>query len=169
MSRRRRARLEGEAEPRELREVEAALNGRLHLELLPDVGVLADQLAGAARQGLVGRLPRLPEVHRTPALGDLVGDPRLETESRHVFELADGLVTEVAPELPDRRLRVRQAPEDEPDDQSSGAWVAGNVPGIRERLRSRTWRFPPGAFAPAVRRSGPERRSTITVTFSLSL
>src|SRR5215216_5954449 len=159
--------LEREPEPRELFEDEAALDGRLDVELLADVGVAADQLPGPARELLVGRLARLPEVHRPPPLGGLVGEPGLEAKARNLLERVHGLVAQIAAELPDGRLRVGEVPEDEPDDQ--GASVSGNVPGIRARRRSRIWRFPPGTFDAARRRSGPVRRSTRTVTFGLSL
>src|SRR5207248_6998939 len=56
------------------------------------------------------------EVHGAPALGPLVGDPSLEPQPGHLLELLDRLVAQVAAELRDRRLRVGETPEDEPDD-----------------------------------------------------
>jgi len=43
----------------------------------------------------------------------------LEPEPAHVLERVDGLVAQVPPKLSDGRLRVREAPEDEPDDHAS--------------------------------------------------
>src|SRR5512132_4207659 len=64
-----RARLEGESEARELLDLEAALDRRLDVELLSDVRILADELAGLARDVLTRRRRRLPEIDRAPALG----------------------------------------------------------------------------------------------------
>ena len=51
-----------------------------------------------------------------------------------------------------------------------GASVSGNVPGMRARRRSRVSRCSSNsAVASPARRSGPSRRSTMTVTFGLSL
>ena len=92
---------------------------QLPVELLTEVRVFADQLARAARQLLVGRLARLPEVHGAPALGRFVRDPRLEAQPGNLLERVDGLVTEVAAQLPDRRLRVGEVPEDEAQEHSA--------------------------------------------------
>jgi hypothetical protein len=105
--------LEGEAAPRELLVCEEALDGRLDVELLADVRILADQLAGLARHFPLGCLAGLPEVDRTSALGCLVRDPGLEAKPRDVLERIDRLVAQVAPQLSDRRLRVGEIPEDE--------------------------------------------------------
>src|SRR3954465_11646787 len=103
---------------------EAALDRGLDVEVLGDVRILADQLACPARQLLRGRLGRLPEVDGAPAVGRLVRDPGLEAQALHLLEGVDRLVVQVAPELGDRRLRVGQVPEDEPDDHYRGGSFA---------------------------------------------
>src|SRR6187402_648155 len=60
------ASLERETEAGELVVRVAALDGRLEIEDLGDVRILPDQLAGAARQGLLGRRDRLKEVEGAP-------------------------------------------------------------------------------------------------------
>jgi hypothetical protein len=87
--------------------------GRLDVELFTDVGLFADQLTSSARRLLASRLRRLPEVDRSPALGHLVRDPRLEAQARNLLELIDRLVSQVAAQLLDRGLRVGEVPEDE--------------------------------------------------------
>jgi hypothetical protein len=107
--------LEREPAPRELLERERSFDRRLDVEHLAEVGLLADQLPGTARQLLLSRLRRLPDVDRAPALRRLVRDPRLQAQPRDLGELFDGLVAQVTPQLLDRRLRVREVPENDPD------------------------------------------------------
>jgi len=73
--------LEGEAPTGKLFDRELPLDGRLDVEFLADVRLLADQLAGLARQLLGGRLARFPEIDGAPALGRLVRDPGLEGQA----------------------------------------------------------------------------------------
>jgi hypothetical protein len=70
----------------------APLDRRLDVELLADFRLLADQLTSSARQLLASSPRRLPEVDRSPALGHLVRDPRLEAQAWNLLELADRLV-----------------------------------------------------------------------------
>src|SRR5438876_1067151 len=85
-------RLERKTPPRELLDRERALDRRLDVELLADVRLLTDQLTSSARQLLASRLRRLPEVDRSPALGHLVRDPRLEAQARNLLDLIDRLI-----------------------------------------------------------------------------
>src|SRR6185436_5220796 len=87
------------------------------VEGLADLGVLADQLAQPPRDLLLRRLDRLPELDRAEALGRLVRDPGPEAKAGNLLRGA----VEVVPELVERRLGVREAPEDEPDDHSVAA------------------------------------------------
>src|SRR3954466_6978066 len=57
---------------------EHALDARLEVEVLLEVGVLADHVARAAGQLLPALLLGLPEVNGAPAVALLVGDPELE-------------------------------------------------------------------------------------------
>jgi hypothetical protein len=82
------------------------LDRRFDVELLADVGLLADQLARSARQVLPSGLRRLPDVDGAPAFGRVVRDPRLEAEPRDLGELLDGLVAQVAPQLFQRTIRT---------------------------------------------------------------
>src|SRR5215218_5228412 len=88
---------------------------------------------------------RLPHVDRAPPVGRLVGEPHLEAQARNLGERVYRLVTEVAPQLVDRRLGVRQVPEDEPDQHAA-----------TRPLRPAAWRSAPSA--PAERRP-PRARS----------
>src|SRR4029450_2713776 len=90
-----RPRLEGEAVARELLDLEAALDRRLDVELLADVGVLADELASLARNGLPRRRLRLPEIHCAPALGRLVRNPGLEPKPLDLLQRTPRFVSEV--------------------------------------------------------------------------
>src|ERR671910_3201859 len=134
MSRRDRSALEGEAEAGQLLDVEPALDRRLDVELLGNVGLLADQLARAAGEILPGGLERLPDVDRAPALRRLVRQPELQPQALDLLELVDRFVDEVAAQLLDRHLRVGEVPEDEADDHSS--W-SGRSAGSRRVHRAR--------------------------------
>ncbi len=133
-SHRRRSHISKAAEARQLLDVEAALDRGLDVELLGDVGLLADQLARPARKRLPRSFDRFPDVDRAPALGRLVGDPELQPQALQLLELVDRLVHEVAAQLGDRRLRIGQIPEDEPDDHSV---LSGRSAGLRRFNRSR--------------------------------
>src|SRR5436190_14893285 len=90
------------------------------LELLADLRVLADQLT-CIRDGLVV----LRERDEAEPLADLVRYPAV----------AVGYVRQLRAQLVERRLRVRQVPENEPDGHSSG------TPGVGSRaIRSLTRR-----------------------------
>src|ERR671935_2135997 len=84
----------------------------LDVEGVADLRILADQFAHPARNLLLRRLGRVPELDRAEALGRLVRDPRSEAEPRHLV----ALVAEVVPQLGDGRFRFGEAPEDEADD-----------------------------------------------------
>src|SRR5918999_4542994 len=109
--------LEREPAARELLEREPSLDRRLDVELLGDVGLLTDQFARAARKLLACGLRRLPQVDRAPPIGRLVRDPGLEPQARNVGERIHRLVAQIPPELRDRRLRVREVPEEEAKEQ----------------------------------------------------
>jgi len=81
--------------------------------MLADVRLLADQLARSARHLLTSCLRRLPEVDRSPALGHLDRDPRLEAQARNLLELIGRLIPQVTAQLIDRGLRVGEVPEDQ--------------------------------------------------------
>src|SRR5215216_5049592 len=93
--------LECEAEPRELFVGVPALDRRLEVELLDEIGILADQLARQARQLLVGCLTGLEEVERAPALSGGVRDPGLQPQPLDVLERVDRLVAQVPAQLLD--------------------------------------------------------------------
>src|SRR5688500_11618089 len=122
--------LEGEAVVRQLLVGELALDGRLQVELLDEVGLLPDQLAHPARKLLVGGLARLEQVERAPALPRGVRDPGLEAQAVDLGERVDGLVAEVPPQLLDRGLRVGEVPEHDPYDhaRSTSPWRASPSP-----------------------------------------
>src|SRR5947209_5779071 len=76
-----------------------------------DLRALPARLAHLPRDALLRRLGRLPELDRAEALGRLVGDPRPEAKAGRLLRRR----AEVLPQLVERRLGVREAPEDEPD------------------------------------------------------
>ena len=101
---------------REPRLDEATLDSRLDIELLDQIGLLADQLADAARELLIGLLARLEQVEGAPTLAERVRDPGLEAKTLDLGELVDGLVAEIPAQLLNRRLRVGEVPEDNADE-----------------------------------------------------
>src|SRR5205085_5767747 len=86
-------------------------DGRLEVEDLDDLRVLADQLARPRRQLLLGCLQRLPQVDGAPALRRLVREPALEQQPGEALERRHGLVTEVAAQLADARERGGEIPD----------------------------------------------------------
>ncbi len=60
--------VEGQAAAGQLLDLEQSLDGRLDVELLDDVRLLADELSRPARQLGSGGLCRLPDVDGAPAL-----------------------------------------------------------------------------------------------------